>query len=141
MTSGGAIASLIILFIMIATIIILSILALVINNKTSKRRSFTVHEFKGYGTSETFELVKHSYFNYDVDSDAYLTISGRKHISAIICNNSSNTINIIPHPNVPVNGTKFHVKKYLLDDDYKLNANKTILIYWKDDENAKIVKL
>jgi len=143
MTSVGTVFALVIIFILIAVLIIMSIMAMVATNKNSKRKSYAVHEFNGLGTHETMELLETAYINYNVTSNAKLTLSGKKGNLVIITNQSDHIINIIPNQNIPEYGTIFKIRKGIINEDnsYYLTGKNSIIIVWKEDNIAKITKI
>lgn len=143
MSSAGTVFALVIIFILIAVLIIMSIMAMVATNKTSKRKSYAVHEFNGLGTHETIELLEPAYINYYVTSNAKVTLSGKEGNLVIINNHSEHTITIIPNDNIPEYGTIFKIRKSVLnmDNSYFLTRKSTIIVVWKKDDVAKIIKI
>ena len=135
MNSSKTITFLIILFILVTVSVILSIIAITMSNKATKSKSFAVLEFSGRGTEDFFELSHSTYFNYNMNSDARLKLSGRKGIIAIINNESEHTVTISM-----VEGMKLKYKREIVEE-LILTSDKCAAIMWNNDNVARVIRL
>lgn len=137
MVSGSSITILIILFILVVSVTIFAIIAMASGNRKKRRKFSIIYRIKGKGSNERFELKKSTLFNYDVNSEASLTLSGEREVVAIVNNYSNFNVNVIPDSES--NTIFVNKNKKILHSHFVLKPNKYCVIVWEDSNRARYI--